>query len=63
MKESKNHKSTLVFDPQTEAFLEHELRLRFMEGTYKSLSNQLKGLYVVGITGVLIPLLFKYFGI
>ncbi len=45
-----------------EAYIEHELRIRIGEYKHSALNRKMNASIMVAVTGVIIPLLFKYFG-
>lgn len=46
-----------------EQYIDHELRIRILEHLSKSTNKKLNALITIAITGFIIPMILKYFGI
>lgn len=46
-----------------EEYIDHELRIRMMEHLNKQLNQKLNALITITITGFLLPLFLKHFGV
>lgn len=58
-----NKDKPISFEMTQENYIDHELRIRMAESVNKQLINRMNALITIAITAVIIPCLFKYFGV
>lgn len=58
-----NIDSPIKYEMTQENYIDHELRIRMAETVNKQLINRINALITIAITAVIIPCLFKYFGV
>jgi hypothetical protein len=46
-----------------ENYIDHEVRIRMLEKLYGRMNSKLNGLILIAITGVIIPVLLKRYGV
>ena len=58
-----NIDSPIKYEMTQENYIDHELRIRMAETVNKQLISRMNTLITIAITAVIIPCLFKYFGV
>lgn len=52
-----------MFNETQEKLMEHEVRIRMMEESYKDIKTLLRWIMAIGITAIAIPVMLHYFSL